>query len=297
MAPAASLETTLRTGGPPAAPGFSSETEAGEFARMWCADDAAELELLYGRYRNHRFVPHTHEAYSVGVVTRGAMSYDYRRAVFTAPAGTISIVEPGEVHTGFAGAECGWSYRNFFVGADLMRRIADASSAEPGLPRFASPVMVDRPLAERMLRLHRTLETSHEPLERESDLFEVLSELLTRHSSHRSESAPLRSRPAVRRACEYLRDTLEENVSLEQVATVAGYSPYHFLRIFRREVGLTPHGYQLKVRIDRAVELLDGSTPLAEAALECGFADQSHLTRRFKQVLGVTPGQYLRGHA
>jgi len=263
---------------------------------MWSVGDSAELDLLCGRYTTHRFVPHTHDAYSIGVVTRGALSYDYRRSVFTAPSGTISIIEPGEMHTGYAGHEWGWSYRNFFVGADLMRRVADALSDQPGLPSFDSPVRLDPLLAARLLRLHRTLEISREPLEQDSELFDALSQLLIRHSSHRLETTPPRSRPAVRRAREYIEDRLEDNVCLDEVATAAGYSPFHFLRIFRQEVGLTPHGYQLKVRIDRAIELLDRATPLAATALECGFADQSHLTRRFKQVMGVTPGQYLRGH-
>lgn len=276
----------------PARAGKNSPTE---LAKIWQADDAGEIELLAGRYRSHRFVPHTHETYSIGIVTRGALSYDYQQSVFTARPGTISIIEPGEVHTGFAGHEWGWSYRNFFVGADLMERLADAASLGTGLPRFAPPVLHDPELATRMLRLHRTLESSREQLEQESELVDVFSRLLTRHSSRKSKPPPRDSRPAVQAACHFLRDTLRERVSLAEVATVAGYSPFHFLRLFQGETGLTPHGYQLEVRIAQAVELLDGSMPLAEIALECGFADQSHMTRRFKQVMGVTPGQYLRG--
>ena len=270
-------------------------SEAPQLAKIWRPDDLGELELLRARYTTHRFVPHTHDVYSIGVVTGGALSYDYRGSVLTAPPGTISIIEPGEVHTGFAAGDDGWSYRNFFVGADLMRRFVGISPAEGDLPRFAYPVVYDRSLARRMVSLHRVLEDSPERLEREVELFEVLSTLLTRHSSHLSGPSPASSRPAVRRACEYLRDSLEENVSLDDVAAIAGYSPFHFLRIFRRDVGLTPHGYQLGARIERAIALLDARTPIAETALACGFADQSHLTRRFKQVIGVTPGQYAAG--
>ena len=128
-------------------------------------------------------------------------------------------------------------------------------------------------------------------------LFEALAQLLSRHSTHKIRWNDRADPPAVIKARSYLRQTLSANVSLEEVAAVAGYSPFHFLRIFRREVGLTPHGYQLKVRIDRALELLEAGGPLVDVALDCGFADQSHLTRRFKQVVGVTPGEYRRGHA
>lgn len=262
---------------------------------MWAADDRGELELLRGRYRSFRFVPHTHDAYSLGVITGGALGYDYRHSVFTAPAGTISVIEPGEVHTGFAGVEAGWRYRNFFVGAELMRSIAADVPLGDGLPSFPSPVIVDPPLARELLDLHRAFEIPTERLERDSRLFDALGKLLSRHSTRWSERRVRRDPPAVARARRYLEETAAENVSLNAVAAIAGYSPFHFLRVFRREVGLTPHGFQLKVRIERATRLLDGGTSLVDAALDCGFSDQSHLTRRFKQVMGVTPGQYVRG--
>ncbi|HYM70106.1 MAG TPA: helix-turn-helix transcriptional regulator, partial [bacterium] len=67
----------------------------------------------------------------------------------------------------------------------------------------------------------------------------------------------------------------------------------HLCRTFHREVGLPPHAYQTQVRVERARSLLRNGVPIAEAAAAVGFYDQAHLTRQFKRVIGVTPGQYV----
>jgi AraC-like DNA-binding protein len=79
------------------------------------------------------------------------------------------------------------------------------------------------------------------------------------------------------------------------LAGVAGLSRYHFLRAFRREVGVTPHAYLTHRRIAAAKLFLAGAEPLSEVALACGFYDQSHFSRAFKGCTGLTPGQYRRG--
>jgi AraC-like DNA-binding protein len=71
-------------------------------------------------------------------------------------------------------------------------------------------------------------------------------------------------------------------------------SCYHFVRSFSRVVGMTPHAWQLDLRIQRGRGLLDQGMSLADAALQLGFADQSHFQRAFKQRVAATPGEYRR---
>src|SRR3546814_9283188 len=86
-----------------------------------------------------------------------------------------------------------------------------------------------------------------------------------------------------------------QDLTLTELAESAGFSRFHFLRAFRREVGVTPHAYLTGRRIAAAKRLLDGDQALSEVALACGFYDQSHFSRSFKGCSGVTPGQYRRG--
>ena len=98
---------------------------------------------------------------------------------------------------------------------------------------------------------------------------------------------------ALRRVREYVEAHLDETISLEQLAGVAGLSKYHFARAFKQSEGVTPHEYLVRWRVRRARELLAGTElPLSEIALASGFSDQSHFARRFRERVDVTPSCY-----
>jgi AraC family transcriptional regulator len=101
---------------------------------------------------------------------------------------------------------------------------------------------------------------------------------------------------AVLRAVALMRARLADSISLDELARAAGLSPFHFARQFKAATGHPPHDYHIRLRIDRAQELLrtrGREWNLAAIAHECGFADQSHFSRQFKRVVGVPPGEFL----
>jgi AraC family transcriptional regulator len=88
---------------------------------------------------------------------------------------------------------------------------------------------------------------------------------------------------------------LDNELSLESLAQESGYSRVHFVRMFRAATGRSPHNYLLNLRIERARELLSNpALSLTDIALDCGFSSHSHMTRVFRQFLGVTPSEYRR---
>jgi AraC-like DNA-binding protein len=92
-----------------------------------------------------------------------------------------------------------------------------------------------------------------------------------------------------------LMERLDADIDLQTLAAACGLSPGHFGKAFKRTLGLPPHRWLLRRRIDRACEmLLHTEERVGTIALRCGFADQSHLTRVFTRAIGVPPGAWRR---
>ena len=110
------------------------------------------------------------------------------------------------------------------------------------------------------------------------------------------DSAHIKSddRKRIHRVIDYVEAFLAEDISLADLALVAGRSKFHFSRLFKTAIGLTPHQYLMKRRVERAAEAMKARTEsLADIALSYGFSDQTHFTRNFKKFKGVTPKQFL----
>jgi AraC-like DNA-binding protein len=98
---------------------------------------------------------------------------------------------------------------------------------------------------------------------------------------------------ALRRVREFIESHLEENISIQALAGIAGLSMYHFARAFKQTEGMPPHEYLVQCRVRRTKDLLaETDLPLSEIALASGFSDQSHCARRFREHVGVTPSSY-----
>jgi AraC-like DNA-binding protein len=93
-------------------------------------------------------------------------------------------------------------------------------------------------------------------------------------------------------ARDYLRAHSSEPVTIAELADMMGLAESHLIRAFHREFGLPPHAYQMRLRLAAASELLTSGLSVSTVAFECGFADQSHLSRNFKAVYGLTPAAW-----
>ena len=120
--------------------------------------------------------------------------------------------------------------------------------------------------------------------------------ILGRDISSSNTARPVSGLPnrILKRVVDKMR-VLDDQLSLESLAQESGYSRVHFMRMFRAATGRSPHNYLMNLRIERARELLSNpALSLTDIALDCGFSSHSHLTRVFRQFLGVTPSEYRR---
>jgi len=267
----------------------------GDTVRFRRAADLDNLEFLHATFVRHSFPRHTHDTFAIGVIEGGVQATYYNGSTHIATSRDICLINPGEVHTGFSPHPSGWTYHVFYPEASLLEKVAsEILPRAGGLPHFSSPVIKDPFLAACILSFLDALDLSDITVEREARLYSVLAHMISRHADgrqaypggHRGETA------AVKALLEYLDDRFTENVTLRELSAITNLSEFHLLRTFRATVGLPPHAYVIQKRVNHARRLLSRGLAITDVSLEAGFADQSHFTRVFKKIVGVTPGRY-----
>ena len=92
---------------------------------------------------------------------------------------------------------------------------------------------------------------------------------------------------------DYIRDNLDTNIHLSQLAAIAGMSPHYFSELFKQSTGHTPHSYILQQRIERAKQSLrDPRRSILDAGLDAGFQNASHFARMFRKIEGTSPSRF-----
>jgi len=253
-----------------------------------------DIEGLQAYFIEHAFPRHSHDYYVICVVQRGVQSFTHKGVKhFTPPGGTI-LINPDAVHTGEPTDEHGFEMFCLYPTVEHMQKAVFELTGRQETTPYFKDVRVDHPwLAANILSLYKTLTSETSPLESESRFTWTLAHLIKGFADlHVNEDQPTHERIAVRRARRYIEECFAEGITLTQLAEHVSLSPFYLLRIFRAEVGMPPHSYLESVRIRHAQRLIEGGKPLAEITAQVGFSSQSHLTHRFKQIIGVTPGQY-----
>ncbi len=253
------------------------------------------LQLMRASYQTQTFPRHSHDGFGVGVIELGALGFSYRGEQLIAPAGCINTVNPDEVHTGQAATAEGWTYRMFYLSAGRLQQVANDLAGRPtDLPFFTAGVIEDPNLARLIRHVHVQLADEQiERLEKETLLLQMFSRLISRHTYTPQLSGKAGAEhAAVRRVIDYLDTHFDEDLSIDTLAGIACLSPYHFIRTFSGQTGLTPHAWLMQLRTRKAKDFLGRGLPIADVAAQTGFSDQSHLNRSFKRLLGFTPGQY-----
>ncbi len=272
----------------------AAKSSGAESVKYWVAQQPPGIELLRAKYTTQTFSRHVHDGYALGVIEQGALAFSYRGQRLIAPAGTVNLVIPGEAHDGQAATPAGWSYRMFYLASDLLEQVAAELFGRAHRPFFSAGVIDDPCLASQIAAVHRLLERQDSmKLEQEAMVFNLLATFIARHSEQRAEfGCDRHEAQAVKVAKEYIEAHYAENISLQDLTHACHLSSFYLIRVFRQHFGVPPHVFLKQVRIRRAKDCLaKGCLPVV-AAQEAGFVDQSHFSRQFKQITGLTPGQY-----
>jgi len=239
---------------------------------------------------------HWHTTYGVGLLEHGAQSSASGRGKVDAYAGDLITTNPGEVHDGrpLGGPSRRWRIV-YLEPAVLASMTGHGATDDVALTR---PVIQDPGLRRALQQLFACLDVwridqggGAETLACEESLVRTCALLLDRHAT---ASPAVEANADLRQVRDRLADDLLDPPTLSDLAAMAGLSKYQLLRRFERAYGVPPHAWLLLQRAERARGLIRHGAGLAQAALSCGFCDQSHMTRLFVRQFGFTPGAWQR---
>jgi AraC-like DNA-binding protein len=267
------------------------------------------IELRYSRYAEETFFKHSHDSFAIGVVRQGESRFAHYQPdeqIFEIGGKDIILLNPGEVHACNPKPGSVLAYFMLYVGCDFMQEVTAAIADRTNLTDgalvsedqaekflFRTPIVHDVSIYQSLLGVCLAMMQQDGRLEIETGLFEALTPLALKYGSlNPQRTLPSVHEEALLRSREFLLDNLQREVSLQELSASSGLSPYYFVRAFRNCFGLPPHMYQNQQRVNLAKQLLARGMSIAQVAAEVGFADQSHLTRKFKSLVGATPRQY-----
>ncbi len=272
------------------------QSPAGEIQRLI---SRPQFSIRHTRCVECEFHPHSHSAFTITAILAGRMTATIGAEGFELSAGEIALTNANQNHAASAQAV-------EFVSIAISPILVGEMVIETGLARasaeinFRASVVTDeaitglsRQLAEEM----STLSPGHEAM-LDAIARQMVIHLLRHHFTVResarielSRAGPVDRR--LRRAIEFMHDNYERELALEEIASAAYLSEYHFARVFKQITGLTPHVYLANIRLERARKLLmETLLPINQIAAMVGYQSQSHFTKIFKATTGVTPGAF-----
>jgi AraC-like DNA-binding protein len=241
----------------------------------------------------HSFPRHTHDRFGIGMIDRGAQRSLSGRGTVEASAGDVITVNPGEVHDGMPVDDGGRAWRMLYIDCSAISvALADTSEDRMREREFALPATNDLKLRRLFDRLFYSVTSGSGS----SALLceELLLRLVNAAMPEERTSASIGVAGPVGRARDLIDDDPARVVTLADLARECGLSRFQLVRGFAEATGLTPHAYLIQRRIALARRLIADGEALAATAAVCGFADQSHMTRLFVRLYGISPGAYAR---
>lgn len=234
------------------------------------------------------FAPHRHDTYTIGVTLSGIQSFTYRGAARSSHPGQLVVLHPDEQHDGRAGDDGALRYRAAHIApADIQ----DVLMGE-ALPFVEGGVSTDARLYRAVFALLQDYERPLSTLEYQDALYDLA--LALRDGAGSAGAIKRANREAAARARDYIEANIASGFSLEELERATGRGRWQLSRDFRATFATSPYRYLTLRRLDLARRMMREGRAIAEIAYACGFSDQSHFGRAFKQTYGLTPKAWAR---
>ncbi len=240
---------------------------------------------------NDDFTKHYHDTYTIGLTYEGLLKSYNTYQSYTSYEQSIRINNPGEVHCGKSSQ---WSHVNFYPTVELISNLYEQIFHERKTPFFERHIIDNKELFFKLHIFFNAYFKKEEELVIETLLIDALSSLILSNTIYIKEYKKIfEDKKIVKDTFEFIKDSIDCDFTLDILAKNVNLSKFHFLRLFKKEFGITPHAFIINERLNQANNLIKNGCKISEASLNVGFNDQSHFGRNFKKYFGYSPS-YLK---
>ncbi|MEM9172666.1 MAG: AraC family transcriptional regulator [Pseudomonadota bacterium] len=236
---------------------------------------------------------HSHDGFSIIVVTGGSKTFRNTGRVSRVSELEIAIANPGEIHGCGPASDAPWSHKTWYVSAAFVQQLM----GETQIPKLQSPVIRDATIAAGLIEAHDGICDGAMDPDAAMIANEALAALFDAYAQTgaKPESDDL-TKPQQRtaRCIEYMQSNINTGVDLAALASLAGVSRNQLIRDFRRVYQTTPGQYFRLLRLRQAKQSMESGQSLSDVASAAGYSDQSHFIRHFRKAFGVTPKHALK---
>ena len=242
-----------------------------------------KISLIKNNFENSKYKKHFHDTYSISLITNGICNFCIEDTKYTAAKGLIRVINPYEIHEIY---DSSWEHINLVLTAYFVQSIAkDIKPVQKNSNIHFQTIINDKKIAMYIKNLHNKKD--------KIIVKDIVKYILQRYSyQDLSKETPHAKKAELQKAISYMYQNANNfEITLDEIASFSQISKYHFLREFKREFGLTPYKYIQNIKINNARKMLYLDIPLCEIAQECGFFDQSHFIKIYKNFFGHTPSK------
>lgn len=256
-------------------------------------DPELRIEAYHFQGIMQKFPNHFHEYYVIGFIESGQRYLSCKNKEYTITSGDLLLFNPRDNHTCEQIDRKALDYRCINIQPEIMRKTVCEITGIDCLPCFTPQVVHHSELVPLLKELHLMIMQEEKDFRKEEIFFFFLEQLMEEYTEQNMPLPKSEQSMEARAVCEFLEQNYMKNIKLDDLSNLTGLSKYYLLRSFTKQKGITPYSYLETIRIDKAKKLLEQGILPIHAALQTGFADQSHFSNFFKKFIGLTPKQYM----
>ncbi|WP_367566202.1 helix-turn-helix domain-containing protein [Lacrimispora sp.] len=259
--------------------------------RLVCYDDELKIEAHQFNGIMQKFPNHFHEYYVIGFIESGKRHLTCKNKEYIIDAGDLVLFNPFDNHACQQADDKTLDWRSININENIMEETVRQITGIGYLPKFTTTAAYHSESVLLLRELHQMIMEQRKDFKKEEVFFFLIEQLIKEYTEPVKESLSEVSEE-IQKSCTYIENHYGELITLDDLSELSGLNKYTLLRNFTRQRGVTPYQYLEAIRISEAKKLLENGIDPLEAAMKTGFTDQSHFTKFFKRLIGLTPRQY-----